>query len=145
MAGGPEDAAGDEVQIFWIFDGDAVVADGGAEDLGFLGAVGVAPGDDVSIGAGVAVAGFDDLSAAGDGVGGFEKFDVVVEFLVDRGPVGEAFGNACCVVGVGDGDGLLGAVAAGLDAEVLEPEGVGRARVGRFVRVADAIGMHGAM
>jgi hypothetical protein len=85
------------------------------------------------------------LFAAGNRADAFEDFDVVVEFFVDGGPVLKAFGEAGRIVGEGNFDGQLGAVGAGLEAEVFEPKGVGCAGSGAFVGVADAVGMHGAM
>ena len=127
FVGGPEDAPDDEVEIAGIADGLGVVAEGGAEDASL--AEGVGPGDDEVIDLGPGV-----LPAAGEGDGGVEQPDVVVELFVDGGPVFEAAGDGVLAVDEGDVDRLLGAVAGGVDADELEP-----------VIAAGAVAVHGAV
>src|SRR5206468_8201933 len=50
VVGGPEEAAGDQVEVAGVFDRLVVVADRGGEDAG-LAVVLVGPGDDVVVGA----------------------------------------------------------------------------------------------
>jgi hypothetical protein len=78
VAGGPEQAAGDQVEVARVGDGFVVVADRGGEDLG-LAVVGVGPCDDVILGLLGAVLGLADLLTAGERLGGVEELaDVVV-------------------------------------------------------------------
>ena len=130
ISGGPEEAAGDEVEVAGVFDGEGVVADGGGEGGGAL--FGVGPGDDGG-GFDVFVAAFVFLDAEGEGFG-VEEVDVVVEFFFAGDPVFEGGIDGVVFVGEFDGDGFLGAVGGGLEAEVFEPE-----------VVALAEGVHGAV
>ncbi len=146
MAGGPEDAAGDHVEVAIVGNGGGVVADGGAEDAGFLGAVLVDPNVHEIVGAAVAVAAFYNLTADGERRGGGKDFDVVVVLFANGCPIGEAVDDWICFVGEGDGDRFLRAVAAGLEAEVFEPVTVGLAEFfDGIVGVADAVAVHRAM
>src|SRR2546421_4645048 len=127
---GPEEAAGDEVEIARIGAGFVVVADGGGEDAGFV-VVGVGPGDDEIVFA---------LFSSGEGVGGGQEMagGVVVEFFIDGGPVLHTFGDGGVGIDEGDGDGELGAVAGGLEAGEFEPGGdIGERR--------RAVAVHGAV
>src|SRR5258706_14944181 len=103
MARAPEQAAGDQVQIARVGDGDIIVAQGGGEDFGLV-VVGVGPDDDVVIHFFFAVAGLAGLLAAGQGFGGVVHLadDVVVEFFADGGPVFHPFGDGAFLVGEGD-------------------------------------------
>ena len=65
---------------------------------------------------------------------GAEKIDVVVELLLDGGPVGHALGDGMRLVDEIEGDGLLPVVRGGLQSEVLEP-----------VIRAGAVAVHGAV
>ena len=67
-----------------------------------------------------------------------EEVHIVVQLFLDRGPVGERLGDRMLLVNKGDGDGLLWAVASGLQAEVLEPLVLARAEA-----VHGAVQMHG--
>ena len=121
VAGGPEDATADEVEVAGVGDGFRVVADGGGEDFRFVRAVFIGPGDDGGHfrGLGVRRQGFaffslrrDDLDARGERFAG-EDLDVVVELFVDGGPVFEALGDRMRFVGEGDGDGQGGVFRSG--------------------------------
>src|SRR4051794_4148837 len=68
VAGGPEEAAGDQVEVARVFDGLVVVADGGGEDLG-LAVVLVGPRDDVVFRALLAVPALADLLAPHERLG----------------------------------------------------------------------------
>lgn len=153
VASGPEETAGDEIEVMWIHDGGGVVADGGGEDFGFVRAVFIGPGDD-GVGLGrfgirgelLAFFGFgrDDLITRGEGLAG-EDLDVVVELFVDGGPVFEATGDGAVFIGEGDADGLLGAVASGLETEVFVPAGIVGTGLHRLAEIAPAVAVHGAV
>ncbi len=115
-----------------MFDGLVAVADGGAEQ-GRVALAEVGPGDkEVTLA----------LLAARQRAGADEHLDVVVEFLVDRGPIRQPLGDGATRVNEADRDGKLRAVAAGLQAEVFEPKPVRCAQRDGIVGVADAIAVH---
>ena len=126
------------------------MADRGAEDAGLLRAELVGPDDDggdfLSWGdLALLVLTFRNLlGALGESLGG-EDLDVVVEFLIDGGPIGEAFHDRAILIGEGDGDGLLRAMASRLQAEHLEPAGVIGAGFHWLSVVTPAVAVHRAV
>ena len=68
-----------------------------------------------------------------------------VKFFLDGRPIGKVFGK--CVVGfeVGNADGFLWAVAAGLESEVFKPPSVRCSERHWLIRPTDSVAMHGAM
>ena len=92
-----------------------------------------------------AVLGFDGLFAAQDGLGGIEHTHVVVQLLFDGRPIGQIFGK--CVVGfkMGDADGLLWSVAAGLEPKIFKPPTVRCSERHRLIRSTNPVAMHGAV
>src|ERR1019366_3060871 len=103
-------------------------------------------GDDEIIGPlRLAVFVLDDLRSVRQRVGRVVNFDVVVMLLVNRRPVGKAGGDGTGLVAEGDGNRLLRAVAAGLQAEVFIPVRVGRIGGQRLAEIAKTVAVHGAM
>jgi hypothetical protein len=154
LAGYPKDGTGNQVEVAGVAHGIIVVTDGGAEDTGFVWAVFIGPGDD-SIGFhrfGIGIFRFAfglfghlHLPTIGDGLGGGENLDVVVEFLVDGGPAGQACGDGVSGVCVGDVDGGLRTVAGGLETDHFIPACIGVAQFDGFAEIVPAIGMHAAV
>ena len=142
---GPEEAARDQVEIAVIGHGCIVVADGRGEDARFA-FVGVYPRDDEIIGAlRFARLVLDDLSSAGERAGGVENLNVVVVLFANRRPIRQPFADGMSLVRKRDGDRLLRAVAAGLEAEVFIPMAVVRVRRHGLPEIAKAVAVHGAM
>jgi len=142
FSAGPEEAAGDHVEIAGIGNGFIVMADGGAENAGAV--IVVDPDANVIVGVACAVL-VVGLAAAGEGLERGEELNVVVKFLVNGGPTGEAAHDWEIGIDDGDGDGQLGAVAAGLEAEEVKPQGALRAGVGFHFGIADAIAVIAAV
>src|SRR5262249_44954236 len=138
-ADGPDEAAGDEVEIAVVGDRRVVVAERGREDLR-LPLVQVRPDADVVVGprrlGAVLALGLERLLAAGEGVGRvLELADVVVvKLLVPGLPVGHSLGDRAVLVDERDLDRRLRAVAGRLEARELEP----RRRL-RESRAAEAV------
>jgi hypothetical protein len=135
LADGPEQPSGDEVLVTGVVDRPVVVAQRGGEDLRPA-VIHVGP-DDHGFG-GDLPAGcrpvflavlprerLVSLLAFRERVGGRLELarGVVVEFFLDRGPVGERIGDRVVLVDEGDGDRLLGPVPGGDQAEELHPGG----------------------
>ena len=118
--------------------------DGGAEDACLV-LVQIRPRNDVVRLFLSAVFGGVGLFAARDRRGGIKHLDVVVQLLVDRRPVRLIFRNKVRFVEVGDGNGLLRAMAAGLKSKVLKPPSVRGANGRRLAGVADSVAMHRAV
>lgn len=144
VVSGPEDPARDEVQVPIVGNGVVVVANRIAENAGFA-SVNVRPRrHDIQLFV-CAVFVVYGLFASSDGFGGVEHFHIVVEFFFERGPVGKILGKHVFFLNVRDADWFLGAVTAGLQAQVFKPEAVGCPNFRGFARAANAIAVHGAM
>src|SRR4051812_41083401 len=83
VAGGPQQAAGDQVEVARVGDGGVVVANRRGEDLR-LAVVGVGPGDDVIVDLFFPVPRLGDLFATGQGLCCVKQLavvEVVIQFL----------------------------------------------------------------
>ena len=126
------------------------MADRGAEDAGLIRTELVRPDDDAGdfLGGGDftgLVLLFRNLLGAGGESLTSEHLNVVVEFFVDGGPISQALHDRVLLIGEDDADGLLRAVAGGLQAEHFEPAGVIGAGLDGLAELAPAVAVHGAM
>lgn len=149
IAGGPEYASGDQVEIAIITDSGVVMTNGRAEDTGFA-EVSIGPSDDrfdcfFGRFAFFGVLLLDELLPARQRASGVKYLNVVVQFFLCRGPVREPFDDWRGLVEVGDFDWLLGAMAAGLKSKVLKPHAARGSQCRRFGWVSDPVRVHGAV
>src|SRR5260221_2638835 len=107
----PENPARYEIQVTRVFYGFIVVADRGAENAR-LTLVEISPGNhNIAL----------TLLAASQRLSAIEHLDVIVQLLVNSGPIRQPFGNGTVMVGEANGDRELRAVPAGLQAQVFKP------------------------
>src|SRR5678816_1130478 len=145
MAGGPEHTASHEVKVTGVFYRRVVVADGRAEDAGFLRTVFVHPSDDEIIGLLAASLGPGALFATCDRSRCVENMDVVVEFFIDGSPIIQSLRDRAFLIRKADRDRLLRTVAARLETEIFKPEAVRGTERDGVVRFANAIAVHRAV
>ena len=151
LAGGPQQTAGHEVKIAGIFHRGIVVSDGRRKHARFA-LVKVRPRDNGLDGVRRfhfravrffllplhGLRAFRQLLAGGD-------LDIVIQLLFHGRPIIQALRNRAFLRSVTNRDGLLRAVTARLEAEIVEPQRLGRARSLRLIRVAHAITVHRAV
>ena len=149
FATGPKETAADELHVAIIFDRLIVVAEGGVKNASFVGSELIRPSDHCMIYprliTGVLFAVGERLGAGPSFEIAFKAMDVVVEFLIDGGPIAQAFDNGVIFRSVSDSNGLLRAMARRLEAEQVKPlrfRGIG---AHGLLEVTAAIGMHGAV
>src|SRR5438874_663413 len=145
MARRPENAARDEIEVTRVFNRRAVVPDCSAEDAGLFRTIFIRPNHHESVRFLAAVPLLHDLFAARKRMSGIENAHVIIELLLDRGPINHSFCNWAGFVDEADCDWLLWAVPARLDTQIFKPVTVRRAESDRRVGIADAIAVHRAV